>query len=50
VDVATGLHVWAERYDREVDDPLALQDELVSRIVAELVPSIPRAAGDLREG
>jgi adenylate cyclase len=45
VDVATGLHVWAERYDREVDDPLALQDELVSRIVAELVPSVSKPPG-----
>ena len=47
VDVATGLHVWTERYDRELDDPFALQDELVSRIVAELIPSIPRDARDV---
>ena len=46
VDVATGLHVWTERYDRELEDPFALQDELVSRIVAELVPSLPKEAGD----
>ena len=46
IDVASGLHVWAERYDREVDEPLALQDELVSRIVAELVPSLPRDGED----
>ena len=49
VDVTTGLHVWAERYDREIDDPLALQDELVSRIVAELVPSLPKGTGAASE-
>jgi adenylate cyclase len=49
VDVATGLHVWAERYDRELDDPLTLQDELVARIVAELVPSLPRDPGPATE-
>jgi adenylate cyclase len=46
VDTATGLHVWAERYDRELVDPLALQDELVSRIVAELVPCIPTSGAE----
>jgi adenylate cyclase len=46
VDVATGLHVWAERYDRDLDEPLALQAELVARIVAELIPSIPKDAGE----
>jgi adenylate cyclase len=46
IDVASGLHVWAERYDREVDETLALQDELVSRIVAELVPSLPKDGED----
>jgi TolB-like protein len=41
--------VWAERYDRELDDPLTLQDELVARIVAELVPSLPRDPGPATE-
>jgi adenylate cyclase len=39
-DAATGHHVWAERYDRELDDVFALQDEIVARIVAELVQNI----------
>ncbi|MGR8947001.1 MAG: adenylate/guanylate cyclase domain-containing protein [Gammaproteobacteria bacterium] len=37
VESATGHHVWAERYDRNLDDVFAVQDELTSKIVAVLV-------------
>jgi TolB-like protein len=36
VDGATGGHVWAERYDRELSDIFAVQDELTREIVAVL--------------
>ncbi len=36
VDGTTGGHVWAERYDRELLDIFALQDELTREIVAAL--------------
>ena len=36
VDATTGYHVWAERYDREVRDIFALQDEVTRRIVDAL--------------
>ena len=36
VDGRTGLHVWAERYDRDPDDIFALQDEISQGIVAAL--------------
>jgi TolB-like protein len=36
VDVETGKHVWADRYDRDLDDIFAIQDELVHAIVARL--------------
>jgi TolB-like protein len=36
VDVETGKQVWAERYDRDLDDIFAIQDELVHAIVARL--------------
>ena len=36
VDGATGGHVWAERYDRELKDIFALQDEISQAIVAAL--------------
>jgi TolB-like protein len=42
IDVNTGKHVWAERYDRELEDIFAIQDELVHAIVATL-------AGRLRD-
>ncbi len=36
VDAQTGRHIWADRYDREITDVFALQDEVVQKIVAAL--------------
>lgn len=36
IDAATGGHVWAERYDRDLKDIFALQDEISQAIVAAL--------------
>ena len=36
VDTASGTHHWAERYDRNVDDIFAVQDEVTQHIVATL--------------
>ncbi len=36
VDATTGYHVWAERYDREIRDIFALQDEVTREIVRAL--------------
>jgi TolB-like protein len=36
IDGATGGHVWADRYDRDLDDIFALQDEISEAIVAAL--------------
>jgi len=36
VDGATGGHVWAERYDRDLSDIFALQDEISQTIVGAL--------------
>jgi tetratricopeptide (TPR) repeat protein len=36
VDARTGHHLWAERYDRELTDVFALQDEVTQKIVAAL--------------
>jgi adenylate cyclase len=40
IDAETGHHVWAERYDRELDDIFALQDEMAHRIAAIIEPAI----------
>src|SRR5262245_43003881 len=36
IDTTTGYHLWAERYDRELQDIFALQDEVTQKIVAAL--------------
>jgi adenylate cyclase len=40
IDVATGAHVWAERYDRKSDDIFALQDEITLSVVGAIEPSL----------
>jgi TolB-like protein len=39
-DVATGSHVWAERYDRDLADVFAVQDEITEAIVAAIEPQL----------
>jgi adenylate cyclase len=36
VDATTGNHLWAERFDRDLKDLFALQDEVTRQIVTEL--------------
>jgi adenylate cyclase len=36
IDASTGKHRWAERYDRDLEDIFAVQDEITRRIVSEL--------------
>lgn len=43
VDALTGSHVWAERYDRHVEDVFAVQEELTRAIVTALVPQLDGA-------
>ncbi|MEE8153048.1 MAG: tetratricopeptide repeat protein [candidate division NC10 bacterium] len=43
IDAKTGRHVWADRYDRELADIFALQDELVHSIVAALAVRLSAA-------
>ena len=42
-DVATGSQLWAERYDRELHDVFAVQDEVARTIVATLAAHVNRA-------
>lgn len=37
VDAASGEHLWAERFDRKLDDIFAVQDEVTARIVGALL-------------
>jgi len=43
IDVETGKHVWAERYDRVLEDIFQIQDEIVHSIVATLVGRLETA-------
>jgi len=36
VEAASGVHIWAERYDRELEDIFAVQDEITRSIVSVL--------------
>ncbi len=36
IDTSTGQHRWAERYDRDLEDIFAVQDEITQKIVSEL--------------
>ena len=36
IDAATGGHLWAERFDREITDIFAVQDEVTQHIVSAL--------------
>ncbi|MGH8595189.1 MAG: tetratricopeptide repeat protein, partial [Gammaproteobacteria bacterium] len=36
IDAATGYHLWSERYDRDLQDIFAVQDEVNRKIVAAL--------------
>ena len=40
IDAGTGNHLWAERYDRELGDIFAVQDEVTEAIVAAIAPEI----------
>jgi TolB-like protein len=39
-DVTTGSHIWAERYDRDLADVFAVQDEITEAIVAAIEPQL----------
>ena len=43
IDIATGTHLWAERYDRDLTDIFAVQDDITSRVVTAIEPALSRA-------
>jgi len=36
IDAVKGIHLWAERYDRELKDIFAIQDDITKQIIAAL--------------
>ena len=46
IDAVSGAHRWAERYDRELKDVFAVQDEVSRAIVAILVAHVNKAEAE----
>jgi TolB-like protein/Flp pilus assembly protein TadD len=46
VDAASGLQIWAERYDRTSGDLFALQDEIALSVIGAIEPSLRRAEAE----
>lgn len=40
IDASTGNHLWAERYDRELQDIFAVQDDVTEAIIGAIAPEI----------
>jgi adenylate cyclase len=47
LDAASGNHLWAERYDRELEDIFFVQDEITRAVVATLPGRLEDAGRDL---
>jgi adenylate cyclase len=43
VEAESGKHVWAERYDRELSDIFAMQDEITEAVTIAIAPAIADA-------
>jgi adenylate cyclase len=43
VDASDGHHVWADRYDRALEDIFAVQDEMTNQITSAIAPGIVAA-------
>ena len=46
IDAETDRHIWAERYDRKLEDIFAIQDEMTCAIVATLPGRVEAATQD----
>ena len=47
IEAATGSHIWADRYDRQLVDIFAIQDEVTEAIVARVADRVKGAATTL---
>jgi len=43
IDAEAGAHIWAEQYERALDDVFAVQDELTSSVVGVIEPNLRKA-------
>jgi adenylate cyclase len=47
IDARSGAHLWAERYDRELEDIFVVQDEVVHTVVATVAGRVEAAGAEL---
>ena len=50
IEAATGTHLWAERYDRALEDIFAVQDEITHSIIGAIAPGILAAEIERSQG
>jgi eukaryotic-like serine/threonine-protein kinase len=52
VDASSGYHLWSERYDRELDDVFAIQEEIARSIASRLTATLVAGSSDafIRQG
>jgi adenylate cyclase len=43
IDAISGTHVWADRYDRDISDIFAVQDEITASVAAAIEPALAEA-------
>jgi adenylate cyclase len=43
IDAATGVHLWAERFDGQLEDIFDLQDRVTSNVIGAISPQLERA-------
>jgi adenylate cyclase len=43
IEATTGTHLWAERYDRDLTDIFAVQDEITESVAAAIEPAMAKA-------
>jgi TolB-like protein len=45
IDAPAGIHAWGERYDRELRDIFAVQDEITERVAGAIEPELLKSEG-----
>ena len=45
IDATTGAHIWAERYDRDLTDIFAVQDEITECVAGAIEPELLKIEG-----
>jgi TolB-like protein/class 3 adenylate cyclase/Flp pilus assembly protein TadD len=40
IEASTGTHIWADRFDGDLDDIFELQDQITSSVIAGIAPSL----------